>query len=187
MTLWKRTNFALAIILLNAGTISWRQEDIFHISKFIVLGTNTDRHSQPRIKMVSLLQVAAVLISSARVYKVAPICCRNKYSPCQKSRDLIVALIRSTRGDTKITLPPIHTLHELSPNLASLYNHPHVSTGQLPVLRGEYTVWDEIFETISEGCISKIAVSEMCVNNSDTLWDQSASTCAFLEYIWGVF
>ena len=164
MAQWQRTNFILALIFLNVGTISWPQKDIiFLICKFIVLDNNNDMHCLPRLSMVSLLQVAAALISSAKMHKDAPICSKTKYFSCLKSCDLVIALIRSTHGDTKITLPPIHILRVLSPALASLFYHPHVSTGQLPVLRGEYAAWDEIFSTFSGGCISELNAVDTCI------------------------
>ena len=57
------------------------------------------------------------------------------------------ALVRSCQGDTKIILPPTNILKDSSLVHASM-NQPFtgdtVASDRLPVLRGDYTIWDEI-------------------------------------------
>lgn len=102
----------------------------------IIVSCTTDHGS-----MVDLLQVVATLLEPSELHQqMMPLDHKNG-APSKG----IVALVRSTQGDTKIILPPVDFLAGLSSTLLAIYSSLHANSGQLPVLRGDYAIWDNIF------------------------------------------
>ena len=108
--------------------------DLYGFCEFIVLGGNFTM----LLRVTSLFVTSGALSPESRQAPTQkPICFHSKKR----------ALVRSCQGDTKIILPPTNILKDSSLVHASM-NQPFtgdtVASDRLPVLRGDYTIWDEI-------------------------------------------
>jgi len=93
---------------------------------------------------VNLLRVAISLMTHPGYFAEG-----FSYSITGQCRIGLVALIRSDRGDIKMSLPRLSVLRKISLLLASLFEDTRVTNnGELPVLRGDYATWDYLFTTL---------------------------------------
>lgn len=135
-TVWQTSNFVLGFLLLHevhADSLS-HLTDLYGFCEFIVLGGNFTM----LLRVTSLFVTSGALSPESRQTPTQkPICFHSKKH----------ALVRSCQGDTKIILPSTNILKDSSLVHASM-NQPFtgdtVASDRLPVLRGDYTIWDEI-------------------------------------------
>mmetsp|Transcript_24598 Transcript_24598/g.75854 ORF Transcript_24598/g.75854 Transcript_24598/m.75854 type:complete len:573 (+) Transcript_24598:60-1778(+) len=130
---WQRANFGFAVLLFytcRAGP-RLRSTELYTVCKFMAQDSDAG----------NLRHVISALMFSENSCTDASLCSKSMLTQGA------FALVRSGQGDTKIVMPSVDMIPRLDDELHKRLD----GTGTLPVLRGNYRIWD----TLLANCGSK--------------------------------